>query len=141
QEIQKIRKFALHLVTSPRYGRFLSGKVWQGTTLNLISGMVDDVRLHPWNESTAARIITSCDLALIPIPLDDPINAGKPENKLLIFWRMGMPAIVSATPAYSRVMEEAGINMAARTLQEWMSYLEHYMKDEQARRDAGERGR
>ncbi len=139
--IQQKRKFALHLVTAAQYGRFLSGKVWKGPTIDLIAGLFDKVYLYSWNELTVATIITAFDLALIPIPLDDPLNAGKPENKLLIFWRMGVPAIVSATPAYSRVMEKSGIKMAARTSEDWREKLEYYMTDEAARRDAGKRGR
>jgi glycosyltransferase involved in cell wall biosynthesis len=139
--IQAKRKFALHLVTDVQYGRFLSGKVMRGSTIDLIAGMFDRVYLYSWNELLAARIISACDLALVPIPLDDPVNAGKPENKLLIFWRLGVPAIVSATPAYSRVMEQSGINMAARDLQEWRLLLERYMVDEGSRRDAGQRGK
>ena len=140
--LQKKRKFALHLVTAAQYGRFLSGgKIWKGSTIDLIAGMFDRVYLYSWNELTAAKIIASCDLALIPIPLGDPLYAGKPENKLLIFWRMGVPTLVSATPAYSRVMEQSGINMTARNPQEWLAKLEHYMSNEEARRDAGERGK
>ena len=139
--IQAKHKFALHLVTDLQYGRFLSGKAMKGSTIDLIAGMFDRVYLYSWNELMAPAIISSCDLALIPVPLDDPLNAGKPENKLLIFWRLGVPAVVSATPAYARVMQQSGIGMAARTSQDWELLLDRYMTDEAARRDAGQRGK
>jgi len=37
---------------------------------------------------------------VIPAVLGEPMFAGKPENKLLLFWRMGMPVITSSTAAY-----------------------------------------
>jgi len=139
--IQARQSFALHLVTDVQYGRFLSGKLMKGSTIDLIAGMFDQVYLYSWSELLAPVIIASCDLALIPVPLDDPLNAGKPENKLLIFWRLGVPAIVSATPAYARVMQQSDIGMAARTSEDWSRLLDRYMSDEAARRDAGQRGK
>jgi hypothetical protein len=97
--------------------------------------------LHEWNEKTCSDIISQCDLAVIPIPLNDPLSAGKPENKLLLFWRMGMPVVVSATAAYARAMQLSGLSMACRTKNEWLEVLEKYIIDENARRDAGQRGR
>jgi hypothetical protein len=99
------------------------------------------VYLYAWNEDLLSRIITACDMALIPLALDNPLVAGKPENKLIGFWRMGMPTVVSATPAYSRAMSESGLPMACRTPEEWEFTLEYYMTHELARRDAGQRGR
>jgi glycosyltransferase involved in cell wall biosynthesis len=79
-------------------------------------------------------------MALIPLSLTDPLYKGKPENKLLLFWRMGIPVVTSATPAYTRAMEGCGLPMACRTSDDWIRILEHYMSDKEARRDAGQRG-
>jgi len=111
------------------------------TENSFIAGMFDQVYLYSWSELLAPVIIASCDLALIPVPLEDSLNAGKPENKLLIFWRLGVPAIVSATPAYARIMQQSGIGMAARTSEDWSRLLDRYMSDEAARRDTGQRGK
>ena len=53
---------------------------------------------------------------------------------------MGMPAIVSATPAYSRAMSQADLTMTCRTQQDWYDTLETYIKDETARKEAGQKG-
>ena len=79
-------------------------------------------------------------MALIPIRQDDPFDWGKPEDKLLIFWLMGLPTVAAGTPAHLRAMEGAGLSMACRTQQEWAETLERYMMDEPAREEAGRKG-
>lgn len=134
------RPAAVHLVTDLEFRRF-AGRFGRARTDALARRLFERYYLYQWNEAMLAPIVTGCDLALIPLDLGDPFARGKPENKLLIFWRMGMPALVSATPAYNRAMEAAGLDMVCATPGEWLAQLERYMHDEEARREAGERGR
>ncbi|MBU4220130.1 MAG: hypothetical protein KKA10_00645 [Euryarchaeota archaeon] len=140
ESLKRKYKIALHIVTDLEYGQYL-GKYPKLHTANIASKLFDDVYLYEWNEQICSAIISACDMGLIPIPLDNPLASGKPENKLLLFWRMGMPTVVSATPAYSRAMHRCGLPMACRTQQEWQETLERYIVDESARRDAGQRGK
>lgn len=140
EHLQSKYKIALHLVTDLEYGQFMQ-KYWKKRTADVGRKIFSNTYLYEWNEQTCSAIITACDLALIPIPLDDRMMSGKPENKLLLFWRMGMPTVVSTTPAYERAMERSGLHMACRTQQEWQETLERYIIDESARREAGQRGK
>jgi len=140
EELAARRKIAVHILTQLEYGRYM-GKYWKQQTLDLAKRLFDGFCLYQWNEHLFSTIITSCDMALIPIPLDEPLYAGKSANKLFLFWRLGVPAVVSATPAYEEVMRQCGLWMACRTLEEWGDTLERFMDDESARREAGERGR
>lgn len=133
-------KIALHVVTLLRYGQYMD-KYRKRNTADITRKLFDRTYLYEWNELLCSKIITACDMALIPIPLNDPFALGKSENKLILFWRMGMPTVVSATPAYSRAMSQAGLSMACWTSQEWKETLERYMSDISARRDAGQRGK
>jgi glycosyltransferase involved in cell wall biosynthesis len=131
----------LNIVTDPDQPRFL-GRVGRVQSLDLAQRAFDGVRLHPWEEATVSDIICRSDLAVIPIDLSDPFVTGKPQNKLLLFWRMGMPVVTSATPAYRRTMREAGLeSFACSGSAEWCVALDRMMKDESLRREAGERGR
>jgi hypothetical protein len=140
-ELLRKRKIAIHVITDLRYGKYLNGQFGQRRTEEEAAKIFDRIHLYAWNEQTFSAISTACDLALIPIPLQDPVCAGKPENKLLFFWRLGMPAIVSATPAHTRVMQQCGLPMACQTAQDWRATLDRYVFDEQARREAGQRGK
>ncbi|MBK8870726.1 MAG: hypothetical protein IPN19_06670 [Elusimicrobia bacterium] len=140
KSVGKDQKLELNLVTNPRYFRFL-GKVWPRDTMRVARSFFNSIHFHHWDEITSPSFMTSCDMAVIPLPLDDPFNAGKPENKLLIFWKMGIPAIVSATPAYSRAMKAAGLSMDCRTTEEWIIALEKFIKNGELRRQAGIQGK
>ncbi len=130
----------IHAVTDLQYGQYLKGKYGQRRTVDLARRVAENIHLHAWEEESAARILTACDLGIIPIPLEQPINAGKPENKLLLFWRMGMPTVVSATPAYERAMRGAGLEMCCRDLKDWEEILGRYIHDQEARAEAARCG-
>lgn len=140
-EVARRRPVVLNLVTDPDQPRFLSrfGRI---RSEDLAHRVFDNVRLHPWEEETCARIICGCDLGIIPINLGDPLVAGKPENKLLLLWRLGMPVVCSATPAYRRAMRGAGLEeFACGSDDEWVAAIERLLRDEELRREAGRLGR
>jgi glycosyltransferase involved in cell wall biosynthesis len=130
----------LNVVTDLEGFLFL-GKVAKVSSAKILRRIFDRVKVHEWDKNTCASIITGCDIALIPIDCRNLGAMGKPENKLGLLWRMGMPVVTSATPAYTRAMNEAGQSLTCKDDAEWMSKLENLILDEQARRDAGERGR
>ncbi len=139
RQVGKKYKIAVHIITNLKYYKYLD-KYWLQDAANIASRLLDNIYLYEWNEKTCSEIITGCDLAFIPISLNNPFATGKPENKLLLFWRMGMPTVVSATPAYSRVMRQSGLSMACQTKGEWLQTLEKYITDQNARSQAGKSG-
>ncbi|HOD12733.1 MAG TPA: hypothetical protein PKO44_06530 [Candidatus Omnitrophota bacterium] len=138
-KLSEKKKVALHIVTDLEYYKY-AGRYGHQQTSALTKKLSCDVHLHEWNEKTCSDLIRKCDLALIPISLNDSFAVGKPENKLLLFWRMGMPVVVSSTPAYERAMQQCGLSMTCRTKSEWIETLVKYIDDENARREAGARG-
>jgi len=141
RSVLRERPCELHVVTDPRRSR-LQGLLGQIDTEKFLARHFSNAVFHAWHEETCAEIITSCDLALIPIDLGDAFVRGKPENKLLLLWRMGMPAIVAATPAYRRAMATVGTpEFACATEGEWLAAIARLSADEAARRDVAARGR
>lgn len=130
----------LHVLTDPEFFSFL-GRFGLKQTPRVLQSLVSDAIFHSWQESTVAQQICACDLAIIPIDLTDPFVAGKPENKLLLFWRLAMPVLASASPAYRRVMTQAGQNWVCASPAEWEARLIELIEDETARQQAGEGGR
>ena len=130
----------LNFVTDLWGYKFL-GKYGKVKSVDKAAGIVKRVNVLAWDKLTWSDIITQCDLALIPIDLQNPIDAGKPENKLLLFWRMGIPVITSATPAYSEAMNAAKSPYACTTDEDWYRSLKLLIEDENLRRDAGHSGK
>jgi len=139
--LQSRRPFLIHAITELQYGKFLGRKFGKRNTLNEVRKIWPEMRLYSWNERTFSAILRCCDMALVPIPLHDPFCAEKPENRLLLFWRAGMPVLASATAAHKRAMNECRLQMALATGEEWRDALQFYASDEQARKHAGRSGR
>lgn len=141
--LERLReRFAIemHVVTDPHFFRYL-GRYGRSETQATLDRIVPGAQLHLWDEAVCADIICSCDVAVIPLPLDDAFAAGKPENKLLLFWRLGMPVVTSPTPAYSRAMRAAGVELLATDTADWVAALEALLSDEARRRQTGIDGR
>jgi len=134
-------KLAIHVVTALRYGKYLHGRIAHRWTENEARRIFQPLYLYAWNEQTVSAISCACDLAVIPVPLHDELCAGRPENKLLFFWRLGIPTVVSSTPAHVRAMEECGLSMACEDAKDWKATLERYICNEDARREAGQKGK
>lgn len=114
-------KINVHVITDSEYCRVGSTHFCQPTYSVLKEVFSStNIRFHhyDWNPVTFSSIATACDLALIPIT-DDPFMMQKPENKLLLFWSLGVPAITSDTRSYSRVMKVIGEDYTCSTLDEW----------------------
>ena len=139
REVDGKRPLALHLITDPQHFHF-AGRFGRRDTLTVARRLFPRVQLHPWHAGSVGRIATGCDLAVIPLGLGDPFARGKPENKLLMFWRMGLPALVSATPAYVRAMEGAGCEWLAASIEDWHSKLVALIDDESSRQGAARAG-
>lgn len=138
--IHRSRPLALHLITDLRSPRFL-GRFVNTDTQARVRAMFPHSYMYQWNPYMLATIATRCDLGLIPLDLQDPFSRGKPENKLLLLWRMGIPTITSASPAYRRAMASCGLDMVCETPAQWEEKLTLFIGDEALRREAGTRGR
>ena len=146
KELSKKYDIAFHAVTDLSYGKYM-GKYCIRSTQPLAKKIFKNSYVHEWKAESLASTVSSFDLAIIPIPLNKPFGQdnslaiGKPENKLLLLWRMGMPTVVSATPAYKRVMDQCGLPMACQTKDEWFNTLEKYINDEALRRKVAQNGK
>lgn len=139
RELGRTRRVALDLVTAPHYYSFM-GRFGRRDTLATARRWITDVTLHAWSPDTVARVAQQADCAVIPLDLADPLARGKPANKLLFFWRLGLPAVVSATPAYRAAMAAAGTGTHCASEDDWYAALDRLAGDEAARRESAQRG-
>ena len=138
-KISKKYNIALHVVTDPYYKKYM-GKFASVDTLSQLRKLYKNSYLYNWNIYTLASIICAFDLAIIPIDLTNKFTSGKPVNKLLLFWRMAMPVIASATKANIKTMNDAGILMYCKNTAEWEEMLETYINNETMRKESAEAG-
>lgn len=120
-------KIELHVVTDPFVRRYF-GRFGRHPSQDLLKGFECEVHFHPWEKESFSRHITAADVALIPIDSTHALANGKPENKLVLLWQLGVPVLASPTPAYVRTMGAAGIEMLCATPSEWHSRLERLIE-------------
>lgn len=134
----------LHLVTDLKYRAINLPLLPPLETRRLVEKSLGrQVKFHfyEWNPLAVKGISSQCHLGLIPICLDKPLYMDKPENKLLIMWRLGLPVITSATPAYHRTMGAYGGPFWACDSQEaWYRTLREALSNASARQEAAEQG-
>lgn len=140
RHVARRRPLVLHVVTDLEYRRYARRFV-TARTADVVHRLLPRAYVYEWNEQLLGQIVVACDLAVIPLDLSDPFVRAKPENKLLLFWRMGMPTLTSATPAYVRTMAAAGQDLTCQTTDDWELGVDALLEDEDRRRDAGAGGR
>ena len=131
--------FSLHVLSSVSAARYLS-KYGRTSTYRLLGkklGHTPRTFLYEWNKYLYSKIVTACDLAIIPANMQDPYWMGKPANKLLFFWRLGLPVLTSPTPEYRIAMNECGLDMTCGSAEEWVEKIGRYSRDSDLRKSAG----
>jgi len=142
EKIETRHEIAIHMMTDLEYALGLGniGCRHANKTVKKIFPKTN-VYLYQWNPHMISALAAACDMIVIPIPLDNALFRSKSANKLLMSWRMGLPAVVSATPAYVREMYNAGItNMCCSTSDEWVTAICKMIEDKNVRTMSGEKG-
>ena len=141
RRLSKQQDFELHVISDPGRSRNPYGLGFFDSQ-RFLARHFDRVHFHAWKEDSCSRILSSCDLAIVPIDLNDRFVTGKPENKLLLLWRIGLPVVAAATPAYRRAMQEVGTpEFACDSDTQWIEALEKMMASELIRKEAATCGR
>jgi spore maturation protein CgeB len=128
-----------HVVTDLFTYQFLN-KYRKVSIASQVRRVFPNAIVHPWDKDKLSQIVCSCDVAVIPIDLKDALTSGKPENKLLLFWEMGMPTITSSTKAYDRAMRAAGTPLSCANDNEWFRVLTNLIENSASRKRMGELG-
>ena len=126
------KRIELGLVTDESYFLFLNKYIQRDTTSLLISILKSAnsfSNVTPWSIKNLTEQASTADLAVIPIDLSIPIQYLKPENRLLIMWRLGLPCLTSPSPAYLRVAKKAKVDSICNSPTEWLSKISEVIEN------------
>jgi hypothetical protein len=131
-KLSKDRQLDLNFITDQEYFRFLN-KFSKKQTRSLfdpdLSAISDQLRIISWSPAALAEYAEMSILSIIPIDLSVPMQRLKPENRLLIMWRLGLPCITSPSAAYIRVSEDAGASSVSYTTEDWTLKISALLDD------------
>ena len=137
--LSKSYNLELHIITDPIIPRFF-GKLGSVSTHEMAVNTFPNSYFHSWDKTTCAQLICDCDLAVIPIDTA-PLNRGKPENKMVLLWKMGMPVISTDIPAYRRAMSGANLDYTCSNTSDWIRKMKELFDSADLREYAGCSGR
>jgi hypothetical protein len=132
-ELQISVGFTLELVTDLNYFLLL-GKYIKKDTDSLIRENLGrnypNTNLTSWSVPNLLSAADKAHAALIPINLNNSLQSLKPENRLLIMWRLGIPCLTSSSRSYSRVSRLADTDSCCENTTEWLLRLEKVLSDD-----------
>lgn len=131
-QLTKANTLHFDFVTDENYFQFL-GKYIRRSTLTLLKKDLGEifpkVGITPWTLSNLVESARRSSIAIIPIDISVPMQLLKPENRLLIMWRLGLPCLTSPSPAYVRVTDEAGVNGTCENSDAWLQNFNRLLND------------
>jgi hypothetical protein len=131
-DLSKRHQLNLDFVTDLSYYQFLNRYIQRSTHNLLIKDLghlVSLANIVPWTPQNLLHYAKGSTAAMIPIDLSIPMQRLKPENRLLIMWRLGLPCLTSPSPAYSRVSKDAGVETICETPEVWLHKFDELLSD------------
>jgi len=130
EELNTQINLTLNCVTDNDYYRLL-GKYWKISTLRYLKRQLtlppENINLYSWTIKNLISIAYQSNLALLPISTTIPMQRLKPENRLLIMWKLGLPCLTSDSPAYARIEAETNVSIVCKSQSDWQESIHQYM--------------
>lgn len=111
----------LHIITDEVYSKYVSFN--KKKTEDIIRHLPIKTIFHKWEKYKNYEIISNSDCGIIPINPNNEMAWHKPANKLISYWFCGLPTLVTNTPAYTEIMNEAGIDGLCKNENDWIEKI------------------
>ena len=131
-QLSKNNNLHFDFVTDEKYFQLL-GKYFKMDTSRLLKKdlgpIFDQLGITPWTPDNLVTSAKKSAISMIPIDLTVPMQKLKPENRLLIMWRLGLPCLTSTSPAYIRVASKAGVQAVCESPKVWLKNFSNLLSD------------
>ena len=111
----------LHIITTEKYPLF--GNIMHREVEKILQELPIKTIFHAWSIDKNSEIFSNCDCGIIPLIKKNKMAWHKPANKLISFWFSGLPTLVSDTPAYVELMNNANSELYCSNTNEWVSKI------------------
>ncbi len=132
------RDATINFVTDEYYskylGRFIRTKTTR-TNRKMLRRLACEYKLLPWSLKNVSKAAENSSVGIIPVNVKSSFQKLKPENRLLIMWRLGLPGLVSATPSHLRVSSTAKLQNTFTDSESLHTLLSHLLDSEEKREE------
>ena len=119
-------KIKLNVFTDLYFKKFLNRYFLQNSYY-FLKKKSKHINFYEWNKENINSEIIKNDLAIIPLTPGNPLEYGKPANKLFFFFKMGMPTITSNTFADKEVVDKINLKITFENLKSFQNLIEYYL--------------
>ena len=80
----------------------------------------NDIYFHEWNMNSFSKIISNCDLAIIPSNKNyEDYFKFKSANKLKILWTIGVPVLCSSSEEHNIINQKTNLDIVCTSPKDW----------------------
>ena len=130
RQIQEGRSVVLHLVIDLVLSRY-ANRFRPVRTVDVVRDWGIPVEVHQWSLDALAEVAARCSVAIVPVDTGDALAMGKPENRVRIHWKLGLPVLASASSSNIRAAILAGVadEMICHDVEGWSTALRRVIED------------
>ena len=130
--LDKSTHISLDIVTDLMYPKYLGAYAYRPTSKllgDIPKILGENFRIINWSIPNLVNATRQASIAILPLDPTGTLNSLKAENRLLIFWRLGIPVISSPSLSYLRVMKAAGVEGICYSDNDWEEKISDWISD------------
>lgn len=78
---------------------------------------------HQWNKDLVSTILKSCDIAVVPLDINDRFLFGKSMNKVILMWKNNLPVVASKISSYNDLSKKIEYSFCCSNENEWLEKI------------------
>lgn len=120
----------INLVTDPTHSRLMGKYFKEDVVLRLHRSLKrSPFTFTSWSKENVVSYAEKSSMAVLPVDLSNKLQIFKPENRLLIMFRLGLPCLTSALPSYKRVEYSMNIKVTCDSNEDWSASINKFRKN------------
>ena len=116
----------LAVLTDQKFGGYGLTQTLGRSVEGELDSIFQNASFVPWTPSALMDELSRSTLGLLPINVVSSIGKAKPENRLVLLWRFGVPALTSPLPSYKELAKRTGVDFVCADDQEWTDRIKTF---------------
>jgi hypothetical protein len=131
----------INIVTDLLHSRLLGHYFKQDVSVRLAHSLRSTrFNLFPWSIENVVHKSANSKVAIIPVYTRDKLQIMKPENRLLIMFRLGIPCLTSSIPSYERIEQVLQTKITCKGIYDWKYSISRLLADDECAADQVNKG-